>query len=104
MHFYLKLVNYKESIGKCVQNSRNRKQFCFLQSSKYDPLCSYWLRCKSYGFCFLLKRKLADKVAATGYYVVVPDFLYGDPFNPEDATRPLPVWLKDHPPVSSSTS
>lgn len=56
------------------------------------------------GLCFLLKRKLADKVAAKGYYVVVPDFLYGDPFNPEDATRPLPVWLKDHPPVSSFTS
>ncbi|MCI17206.1 endo-13-14-beta-D-glucanase-like protein, partial [Trifolium medium] len=43
-------------------------------------------------------RKLADKVAATGYYVVVPDFLHGDPFTPENANRPLPIWLKDHQP------
>ncbi|KAI4345552.1 hypothetical protein L6164_012663 [Bauhinia variegata] len=43
-------------------------------------------------------RKLADKVAATGYYVVVPDFLYNDPYVPDDANRPLPVWLKDHGP------
>jgi dienelactone hydrolase len=55
-------------------------------------------------YLFRLKRKLADKVAATGYYVVVPDFLHGDPFTPENANRPLPIWLKDHQPVSSSTS
>jgi len=52
----------------------------------------------------LLKRKLADKVAAAGYYVVVPDFLYGDPFTSENANRPQPIWLKDHQPVSSFTS
>jgi len=43
-------------------------------------------------------RKLADKVAAAGFYVVVPDFLHGDPYSPENADRPLPVWLKDHGP------
>ncbi|XP_054806133.1 endo-1,3;1,4-beta-D-glucanase-like isoform X1 [Prosopis cineraria] len=43
-------------------------------------------------------RKLADKIAAKGYYVVVPDFLHGDPFAYENASRPLPVWLKDHEP------
>ncbi|KAI5415933.1 endo-1,3;1,4-beta-D-glucanase [Lathyrus oleraceus] len=43
-------------------------------------------------------RKLADKVAAAGYYVLVPDFLHGDPFTSENANRPLPVWLKDHQP------
>lgn len=48
----------------------------------------------------LLERKLADKVAAAGYYVLVPDFLHGDPFTSENANRPLPVWLKDHQPVS----
>ncbi|RHN64131.1 putative alpha/Beta hydrolase [Medicago truncatula] len=37
-------------------------------------------------------------VAAAGYYVVVPDFLYGDPFTSENANRPLPIWLKDHQP------
>ncbi|XP_027369011.1 endo-1,3;1,4-beta-D-glucanase-like isoform X3 [Abrus precatorius] len=51
-----------------------------------------------FGYEAPILRKLADKVAATGYYVVVPDFLYGDPFAAEDATRPLPVWLKDHEP------
>ncbi|KAI8552962.1 hypothetical protein RHMOL_Rhmol06G0308800 [Rhododendron molle] len=49
------------------------------------------------------ERKLADKVSASGFYVVVPDFFYGDPFygDPfatENAERPLPVWLKDHGP------
>jgi len=41
-------------------------------------------------------RKLTDKVAASGFYVVVPDFFYGDPYAPENADRPLPVWRKDH--------
>ncbi|XP_058759301.1 endo-1,3;1,4-beta-D-glucanase-like [Vicia villosa] len=41
-------------------------------------------------------RKLADKVAAAGYYVVVPDFLNGEPYNPENPNRPMPVWIKDH--------
>ncbi|XP_020227960.1 endo-1,3;1,4-beta-D-glucanase [Cajanus cajan] len=41
-------------------------------------------------------RKLADKVAAAGYYVVVPDFFDGEPFNPQNPNRPLPAWIKDH--------
>ncbi|TQD72037.1 hypothetical protein C1H46_042433 [Malus baccata] len=43
-------------------------------------------------------RKLADKVAAAGFFVVVPNFLNKDPYVPEDANRPLPVWIKDHGP------
>ncbi|KAJ1262781.1 hypothetical protein BS78_09G136300 [Paspalum vaginatum] len=43
-------------------------------------------------------RKIADKVALSGYYVVVPDFLHGDPYAPENAERPLPVWRKSHDP------
>ncbi|KAF6151162.1 hypothetical protein GIB67_037370 [Kingdonia uniflora] len=42
------------------------------------------------------KTKLADKVAAVGFYVVVPDFLYGDPYVPENAEKPMPVWIKSH--------
>ncbi|KAI9073394.1 hypothetical protein K1719_044627 [Acacia pycnantha] len=45
--------------------------------------------------------KLADKVAAAGYYVVVPDFFHGDPFVREKADRPLSVWIKDHAPEKS---
>ncbi|XP_054806139.1 endo-1,3;1,4-beta-D-glucanase-like isoform X3 [Prosopis cineraria] len=52
----------------------------------------------SYGYEAPKLRKLADKIAAKGYYVVVPDFLHGDPFAYENASRPLPVWLKDHEP------
>ncbi|KAL5163568.1 Endo-1,3-1,4-beta-D-glucanase [Glycine soja] len=44
-------------------------------------------------------RKLADKVGAAGYYVVVPDLLDGEPFNPQNSDRPFPAWIKDHGPV-----
>ncbi|KAK4283625.1 hypothetical protein QN277_000555 [Acacia crassicarpa] len=51
-----------------------------------------------YGYEAPNLRKLADKVAAAGYYVVVPDFLHGDPFVREKTDRPLSVWIKDHAP------
>uniref|UniRef100_A0A0D9ZYV6 Dienelactone hydrolase domain-containing protein n=1 Tax=Oryza glumipatula TaxID=40148 RepID=A0A0D9ZYV6_9ORYZ len=41
-------------------------------------------------------RKIADKVASSGYFVVVPDFLHGDPFVRENTERPIEVWIKDH--------
>ncbi|ESQ47461.1 hypothetical protein EUTSA_v10021427mg [Eutrema salsugineum] len=43
-------------------------------------------------------RALADKVAASGFYVVVPDYFYGDPYNPSNQERQVPVWIKDHGP------
>lgn len=46
-------------------------------------------------------RKLADNVAAAGFYVVVPDFFYGDPYDPDNAEKPLPVWKSMHEPVCS---
>ncbi|MBA0681434.1 hypothetical protein Goari_023236, partial [Gossypium aridum] len=42
--------------------------------------------------------KLADKVAAAGFYVVAPDFFYGEPYDPNNPDRPLSVWIKDHGP------
>ncbi|KAJ0235734.1 DLH domain-containing protein [Hirschfeldia incana] len=41
-------------------------------------------------------RALADKVAASGFYVVVPDYFYGDPFDSSNQERPISLWLKDH--------
>lgn len=49
---------------------------------------------------FTLSRNLAEKVSAAGFYVVVPNFMHDDPYVPENAERPLGVWLKDHPTVS----
>ncbi|XP_038704142.1 endo-1,3;1,4-beta-D-glucanase-like [Tripterygium wilfordii] len=43
-------------------------------------------------------RKLADKIAAAGFYVVVPDFFYGDPYVADIPERPIQVWVKDHGP------
>ncbi|GMI64270.1 hypothetical protein like AT3G23600 [Hibiscus trionum] len=52
-----------------------------------------------YGYEAPNLRKLADKVAAAGFYVVVPDFFYGEPYVSDKPDRPLPVWLKDHGPA-----
>eukprot|EP00252_Welwitschia_mirabilis_P013201 TRINITY_DN29123_c0_g1_i1.p1 TRINITY_DN29123_c0_g1~~TRINITY_DN29123_c0_g1_i1.p1 ORF type:complete len:245 (-),score=60.11 TRINITY_DN29123_c0_g1_i1:490-1224(-) len=44
-------------------------------------------------------RKLADKVAAAGYFVAVPDYLYGDPYIVKDPSNPFadfPEWIKNH--------
>ncbi|XP_062100448.1 endo-1,3;1,4-beta-D-glucanase-like [Humulus lupulus] len=41
-------------------------------------------------------KKVADKVAAAGFFVAVPDFLKGDPFVRVDTKRPMSVWIKDH--------
>ncbi|KAG6764831.1 hypothetical protein POTOM_032319 [Populus tomentosa] len=49
-------------------------------------------------FRMVILWKLADKIAAAGFYAVVPDFFYGDPFARDNAERPIQVWLKDHGP------
>ncbi|KAG5554822.1 hypothetical protein RHGRI_012398 [Rhododendron griersonianum] len=41
-------------------------------------------------------RNLADKCAAAGYFVVVPDFLHGDPFD-HSGDRTFVEWVNDHP-------
>ncbi|MED6206717.1 hypothetical protein PIB30_029452 [Stylosanthes scabra] len=41
-------------------------------------------------------RKLADKVAAAGFFVVVPDLLYGDYFDLENPQFDRAAWLQAH--------
>ncbi|KAH9765350.1 DLH domain-containing protein [Citrus sinensis] len=48
-----------------------------------------------YGYEAPNLRKLADKVAAAGFYVAVPDFFHGDPYV-ADGGKPLQEWIKDH--------
>ncbi|XP_051208107.1 endo-1,3;1,4-beta-D-glucanase [Lolium perenne] len=54
-----------------------------------------------FGFEAPILRKIADKVASSGYFVVVPDLLHGDPYVPEDADRTIQVWLKEHNPIKA---
>ncbi|CAM0145217.1 unnamed protein product [Urochloa decumbens] len=44
-------------------------------------------------------RKIADQVAALGYYVVVPDLLHGDPF--KDGVS-YEEWIKTHSPADAA--
>ncbi|KAL6971424.1 carboxymethylenebutenolidase [Sarracenia purpurea var. burkii] len=41
-------------------------------------------------------RKLADKVAADGFLVVVPDFFYGEPFDLDNPKMDRESWRKAH--------
>ncbi|KAK4433978.1 1,4-beta-D-glucanase [Sesamum alatum] len=43
-------------------------------------------------------RKLADKVAAAGFYAVVPDYFRGDPCDAERFHEVFPDWIKNHGP------
>lgn len=70
--------------------SMNQHTSCYIPIVSFGDLVN----------CSVIHRKLADKVAAAGFYVVVPDYFKGDPYNPEDAERPIAVWIKDHGHVS----
>uniref|UniRef100_A0A0D3G7D7 Dienelactone hydrolase domain-containing protein n=1 Tax=Oryza barthii TaxID=65489 RepID=A0A0D3G7D7_9ORYZ len=50
---------------------------------------------------YYVKRQIADKVAYSGYYVVVPDLLYGDPYT-DDPARPFWVWIMAHSPEEAA--
>ncbi|PRQ38793.1 hypothetical protein RchiOBHm_Chr4g0417881 [Rosa chinensis] len=41
-------------------------------------------------------KKPTDKVAAAGFFVVVPDFFYGDPVNLDDPQFDRESWFKAH--------
>lgn len=47
-----------------------------------------------------MQRKLADKVAANEFLVVVPDFFYGDPLDPGNPNVDWQSWLEVHGTVS----
>ncbi|XP_051146668.1 endo-1,3;1,4-beta-D-glucanase-like [Andrographis paniculata] len=51
-----------------------------------------------YGFEAPKLRKLADKVASSGFLVVVPDFFNGDPFKEENNMQ---EWISNHKPGNS---
>ncbi|CAN6346923.1 unnamed protein product [Urochloa humidicola] len=51
----------------------------------------------AFGFEAPNLRKIADKVASSGYFVVVPDFLHGDPYDPSNPNNPG-MWLQSHNP------
>ncbi|XP_015888255.2 endo-1,3;1,4-beta-D-glucanase-like isoform X1 [Ziziphus jujuba] len=48
-------------------------------------------------------RTLADKSAAAGFFVAVPDFFHGDPYVSDNPyNRTIDDWLKDHDPIKGS--
>ncbi|AQK93100.1 alpha/beta-Hydrolases superfamily protein [Zea mays] len=54
----------------------------------------------AFGFEAPNLRKIADKVASLGYFVVVPDFLHGDPYDPSNNAHSNPgTWIQSHNPV-----
>ncbi|KAF5787771.1 putative dienelactone hydrolase, alpha/Beta hydrolase [Helianthus annuus] len=64
-------------------------------SGNPDSITAIILVSDIFGFEAPKLRQLADKVAAAGYYVLVPDFLFGDYWTPETQ---LDDWTKKHAP------
>ncbi|KAF7144479.1 hypothetical protein RHSIM_Rhsim04G0208300 [Rhododendron simsii] len=102
-------IGHEEEIGGlkcCVIGSPDSKPAVVLASDIFGPyypthILISQLRDANYPILkvmMLRVRKLADKVAAFGFYVVVPDFFYGDPYI-ENLERPLLVYMIDHLPV-----
>ncbi|CCE64503.1 hypothetical protein TPHA_0H03000 [Tetrapisispora phaffii CBS 4417] len=50
-----------------------------------------------YGLCLKNTKLVADKLAAGGYAVLIPDILFDDPYPTLNASEALPDWLAKHP-------
>uniref|UniRef100_A0A0D9WG89 Dienelactone hydrolase domain-containing protein n=1 Tax=Leersia perrieri TaxID=77586 RepID=A0A0D9WG89_9ORYZ len=81
--------------GKVVDSFGGIKAYI---SGADDSKAAVILASDVYGFEAPNLRKIADKVASSGYFVVVPDFIHGDPFVPANTERPIQVWIKEHGP------
>ncbi|KAJ8472022.1 hypothetical protein OPV22_026365 [Ensete ventricosum] len=51
-----------------------------------------------YGFEAPNLRKIADEIATSGFFVVVPDLLYDDPYSANNPERPISIWIQSHSP------
>ncbi|XLR04730.1 hypothetical protein S83_070928 [Arachis hypogaea] len=59
----------------------------FAGANKRNPR----VRSKFIAPCYYMNKKLADKIAASDYYVVVSNFFYGESYDPQNTNRPLGI-------------
>ncbi|KAK7363686.1 hypothetical protein VNO77_05837 [Canavalia gladiata] len=89
------IVNATSEAGH-VQNIAGHS--CYVAGSLHLYSLAIILVSDVYGYKMPLFRKIADKVADAGYYVVAPDFFNGDPYTRGNPNRTVPIWLKNHQP------
>ncbi|RLM52871.1 hypothetical protein C2845_PMPSC011935 [Panicum miliaceum] len=86
-------LNPAGGAGKVVDSFSGLKAYV---AGPEDSKAAVVLVADVFGFEAPNLRKIADKVALSGYFVVVPDFFHGDPYVPENAERPFSEWIKLH--------
>ncbi|XP_066362204.1 endo-1,3;1,4-beta-D-glucanase isoform X2 [Miscanthus floridulus] len=87
-------LNPASGEGKVVDSFGGLKAYV---AGPEDSKAAVVLVADVFGFEAPILRKIADKVASSGYFVVVPDLFHGDPYVPENG-KPFPEWLKSHTP------